>query len=180
MNIHSTALPGVLLVAPRVFRDERGYFLETWQEARYREAGIPATFAQDNLSRSVRGTVRGLHYQVGRPQGKLVTVVRGAAFDVVVDLRRSAPTFGRWVGTILSDENHVQMWIPEGFAHGFLTLSDVCDFAYKVTTPYSPADDRCLRWDDPTLGIEWPAIEPKIVSPKDAAAPALADAEVFP
>jgi len=179
MNIHSTSLPGVMLVAPRVFEDERGYFLETWRAERYREAGLPASFVQDNLSRSVRGTVRGLHYQVGTPQGKLVSVVRGAAFDVAVDLRRSAPSFGRWFGTVLSDENHAQLWIPEGFAHGFLALSEVCDFAYKVTAPYAPAAERCLRWDDPTVGIEWPAVEPKIVSPKDAAAPSLADAEVF-
>jgi len=179
MNIHSTPLPGVMLVAPRVFQDQRGFFLETWQAARYRDAGIAAAFVQDNLSRSVRGTVRGLHYQVGAPQGKLVSVVRGAAFDVAVDLRKSAPTFGRWYGTVLSDENHAQLWIPEGFAHGFLALSDVCDFAYKVTAPYSPADERSLRWDDPAVGIEWPAVEPKIVSPKDAAAPSLADAEVF-
>src|SRR5215468_2193475 len=174
MNIQSTELPGVLLITPRAYGDARGYFLETWQAARYREAGLAASFVQDNLSRSVRGTLRGLHYQIATPQAKLVWVVRGAAFDVAVDLRRSSPSFGRWHGTVLSDENHAQLWIPEGFAHGFLAISDICDFAYKVTANYAPADERTLRWNDPSVGIEWPSVEPKIVSPKDAAAPSLA------
>ncbi len=180
MKVETTSLGGLLVVVPRRFNDARGEFLETWQAERYAAAGMASTFAQDNLSRSVRGTVRGLHYQVGAPQAKLVFVVRGAAFDVAVDLRRSSPTFGRWFGTVLSDENRAQLWIPAGFAHGFLALSDPCDFAYKVTAPYSPGDERCLRWDDPAVGIEWPALEPRILSPKDAAAPLLADAEVFP
>jgi dTDP-4-dehydrorhamnose 3,5-epimerase len=179
VKIETTSLPGVLILTPRCFADARGYFLETFQAPRYADAGIGAPFVQDNLSRSVCGTLRGLHYQVGAAQGKLVFVVRGAAFDVAVDLRRSSPTFGRWFGTVLSDENHAQLWIPEGFAHGFLALSDVCDFAYKVTAPYAPADERTLRWNDPSVGIDWPLSGPLLLAPRDAAAPALADAELF-
>ena len=179
MNVEPTSLPGVLVLVPRCFTDERGYFLESWQATRYAAAGLPATFIQDNLSRSRRGTVRGLHYQVGTPQGKLVSVVRGAAFDVAVDLRRSSPTFGRWFGTVLSDENHAQLWIPEGFGHGFVALSDLCDLAYKVTTPFSAGDERCVAWDDPKIGIAWPEVQPRIISPRDAAAPRLDAAEVF-
>jgi dTDP-4-dehydrorhamnose 3,5-epimerase len=181
VNVETTSLPGLLVLTPRCFADARGYFLETFRASRYADAGIAATFAQDNLSRSVRGTVRGLHYQVAVPQGKLVSVVRGAAFDVAVDLRRASPTFGRWFGTVLSDENHAQLWIPEGFAHGFLTLSEVCDFAYKVTAPYAPGDERCLRWNDATVAIDWPlpVDVPPLLSPKDAAAPSLAEADIF-
>ena len=179
MEILTTPLAGLKLIAPRAFADRRGFFLESWQAARYQAAGIAGPFIQDNLSRSVRGTVRGLHYQVRTPQAKLVSVIRGAAYDVAVDLRASSPTFGRWFGAELSDENHRQLWIPEGFAQGFLALTDLVDFAYKVTAPYSAADERSLLWSDPAIGIAWPAIEPIILSPKDAAAPTLADAERF-
>jgi dTDP-4-dehydrorhamnose 3,5-epimerase len=180
MQVEHTPLSGVLVITPRCFADARGYFFESWQAERYREAGLPAAFVQDNLSRSVRGTLRGLHYQLGTPQGKLVSVVRGAVFDVAVDLRRGSPTFARWFGAVLSDENHAQLWIPVGFAHGFLALADVCDVMYKVDAPYAPADERGLRWNDSRVAIEWPAVEPKILSPRDAAAPLLESAEVFP
>jgi dTDP-4-dehydrorhamnose 3,5-epimerase len=177
--VEETALAGVRLVRPRIFRDARGHFCETFQADRYAALGLPA-FAQDNLSRSRRGTLRGLHYQVGQPQAKLVWVVRGRVFDVAVDLRRSSPTFGRWYGTVLSDEDHAQLFVPEGFAHGFCVLSDEADFAYKVSAPYLAAGDRCLAWDDPTVGVAWPLDGPPLLSPKDAAAPRLAAAEVFP
>ena len=180
MECTPTRIPAVLLIRPRVFGDGRGYFLETWQRQRFEAAGIEASFVQDNLSRSTRGTLRGLHYQMPQAQGKLVSVVRGEVFDVAVDLRESSPTFGRWVATVLSDQNHEALWIPPGFAHGFLTLSETADFLYKCTDYYAPSCERSIRWDDPTLGIEWPALgEPPILSPRDAAAPAFADAEYF-
>jgi dTDP-4-dehydrorhamnose 3,5-epimerase len=180
VKVETTPIAGVLLITPRVFSDPRGSFLETWQAERYAEAGVPSRFVQDNLSRSVQGTLRGLHYQVEKPQGKLVQVVRGACFDVAVDLRRSSPSFGRWFGAVLSDENRAQLWVPEGCAHGFLALSEQCDFAYKVTAPYYAAGDRSLAWDDPTVGIAWP-LEGRapLLSAKDAAAPRWADAEMF-
>ena len=180
MECIPTRIPAVLLIRPRVFGDDRGYFLETWQQRRFRDAGIDVTFVQDNLSRSTRGTLRGLHYQMPQEQGKLVSVVRGEVFDVAVDLRESSPTFGRWVATVLSDRNHEALWIPPGFAHGFLTLSETADFLYKCTDYYAPSCERSIRWDDPTLGIEWPALgEPPILSPKDAAAHPFSDAEYF-
>jgi dTDP-4-dehydrorhamnose 3,5-epimerase len=181
MNVRPTELPGVLLVEPRAFGDARGFFLETYQGARYAAAGITQPFIQDNHSRSVRGTLRGLHYQIRKPQGKLVSVVRGAVFDVAVDLRKSSPHFGKWFGTILSDENHHQLWIPEGFGHGFLALTDLADMVYKVTADYDAGGDRSIAWNDPTIAIRWPdAGVPPILSAKDAAAPRLeGNADLF-
>jgi dTDP-4-dehydrorhamnose 3,5-epimerase len=177
MKVTETALPGVLVIEPRVFSDDRGFFLETFAAARYAALGIPAQFAQDNLSRSVRGTLRGLHFQEPDAQGKLVHVTRGTVLDVVVDVRRGSPTFGAWVGTTLSAANHRQLWVPPGFAHGFYAVSEA-DVAYKVTESYSPEHERAIRWDDPALGIRWPLSGPPLVSPRDAAAPYLRDAEL--
>ncbi len=174
MDVTDLALDGVRLLRPRVFRDDRGSFLETWRLERYAEHGIPGTFVQDNAAVSRRGVLRGLHYQWPEPQGKLVMVLHGEAFDVAVDLRRGSPTFGRWVGEVLSAGNGHQMWIPEGFAHGYVALSDLAVFAYKCTRPYVPEADRAIRWDDPDIGIEWPITEP-VLSDKDAGAPLLAD-----
>lgn len=174
MRVRETKLEGVLIVEPRVFADERGCFLETWNAERYAALGIPGPFVQDNVSVSKRGVVRGLHYQNPNAQGKLVSVLHGAVYDVAVDLREGAPTFGEWVGVELSAGDGRQVWIPEGFAHGFQALCDGAVFSYKCTAPYSPADERGLRWDDPALGIEWPLDEP-VVSPKDVAAPRLAE-----
>ena len=162
----------VLVIEPEVYRDDRGYFLETWQRDRYAEAGVSGTFVQDNLSRSRRGVLRGLHFQKPRPQGKLVQVLRGAVFDVVVDVRVGSPTFGRWGGDRLSDEGRRQLWVPEGFAHCFVTLSDRADFHYKCTEFYAPGAEHTLRWDDPDVGIDWPVREP-VVSEKDAAGDSL-------
>jgi dTDP-4-dehydrorhamnose 3,5-epimerase len=177
-----TAIPEVLVFEPTVHSDSRGFFLETWHAARYAAVGVEPRFVQDNHSRSVRHTLRGLHYQVARPQGKLVQVATGAVFDVAVDLRRSSPTFGRWVGTVLSEENHHQLWVPPGFAHGFYVLSAQADLLYKCTASYEAELDRALRWDDPGLGIEWPlaGAAPPLLSAKDAAAPGLRDAEGYP
>jgi dTDP-4-dehydrorhamnose 3,5-epimerase len=155
MKIVDLDLPGLKLVEPKVFGDARGLFLETWNQTRYEAAGIAGPFVQDNLSRSRRGTLRGLHYQKPNMQGKLVSVVAGAVWDVAVDLRRSSPSFGKWFGVELSAENRRQLWVPPGFAHGFAVLSDFADFAYKVSGPYSPQDEHVLRWDDPALGIDW-------------------------
>jgi dTDP-4-dehydrorhamnose 3,5-epimerase len=180
MNIIETSLPGVLLIEPRVFGDARGFFLESWNRRSFAEAGLDLDFVQDNHSRSARGVLRGLHYQIGNPQGKLVRVTHGAVFDVAVDIRRSSPHFGRWVGYELSADNHRMLWVPPGFAHGFLVLSDTADFLYKCTTLYDPPGDRGIRWDDPAIGIAWPdlGMAPQL-SAKDAVAPLLADAEVF-
>jgi dTDP-4-dehydrorhamnose 3,5-epimerase len=172
MKVVETRLAGVLILEPRVFRDERGHFAETWHQQRYREAGIRVDFAQDNISFSRHGVLRGLHYQNPTAQGKLVSVLHGAVFDVAVDLRRGSPTFGQWAGTELSGENLRQLWIPEGFAHGFVVTGESAVFSYKCTNPYSPAHERSLRWDDPEIGIEWPIANP-ILSPKDAQAPLL-------
>lgn len=169
-----TALPGVLLIRPRVFRDERGRFLETWRSARYAEAGLPSAFAQDNAAASGRNVLRGLHYQWPEPQGKLVTVLQGEVLDVAVDIRRGSPTMGRWIAERLSDGDGRQLWIPEGFAHGYLVLSDSALVVYKATRPYVPEADAAIRWDDPAIGIDWPVIEPRL-SPKDREAPLLAD-----
>lgn len=166
MTVTETALPGVLLLEPRVFRDERGWFLETWRDARYAEAGVAPRFVQDNVSVSRRGVIRGLHYQEPGAQGKLVSVLRGRVLDVAVDVRAGSPTFGRWVGYELSDENGHQLWIPEGFAHGFSVLSGEAVFAYKCTAPYVPAGERTVRWDDPDLAIDWRVADP-VVSDKD-------------
>lgn len=182
MIITPTALRDVLLVQPIVRSDSRGFFVETWHEARYTAAGISGPFVQDNHSRSVRHTLRGLHYQVGRPQGKLVRVATGSIFDVAVDVRRSSQTYGQWVSAELSEENQHQLWIPPGFAHGFYVLSGQADVTYKCTAVYAPELDRAVRWDDPVIGIAWPLSDGTLplLSPKDAAAPSLAEAATFP
>jgi len=181
MNITETALPGVLLIAPRVFGDARGFFLESWNQQNFAAAGLDLAFVQDNHSRSAKGVLRGLHYQLSNPQGKLVRVTQGAVFDVAVDIRRSSPHFGRWVGYELSADNHHMLWIPPGFAHGFVTLSDTADFLYKCTSFYDPHGDRGIAWDDPAIGIVWPDTGAvPLLSTKDAVAPRLADAQVFP
>lgn len=177
-----TRLPEVLLVKPRVFGDARGFFFETWQQQRFAAAGIDAQFVQDNHSHSARHTLRGLHFQIQQPQGKLVRVSRGAVFDVVVDIRRSSPRFGQWVGVTLSDANHHLLWVPPGFAHGYLALSEQIDFLYKCTDFYAPEHERSIRWNDPTLAVQWPlpnAVAP-ILSAKDASAPLFQDAESYP
>lgn len=182
MKITATALAGVLVLEPTVFRDERGFFLEGWNRQTFRQAtGVDAEFVQDNHSRSVRGVLRGLHYQVPpRAQGKLVRVIRGTVFDVAVDLRRSSRTFGRWVGVELSEANHMQLWVPPGFAHGFVTLSETADFLYKTTDYYAPAQERVLRYDDAEVGISWPLSDVSlIVAPRDRAGLNLADADLF-
>lgn len=181
MQLLPADIPDVLVVEPKVFGDARGFFMESWNRRAFAQAGLDAEFVQDNHSLSRRGVLRGLHYQIREPQGKLVRVTSGEVFDVAVDLRRSSPTFGRSVGMRLSAQNRLMMWIPPGFAHGFLVLSEAADFLYKTTAYYHPEHDRSLRWDDPALGIDWPldGIEP-IVSAKDAAAPLLAQAEVYP
>jgi len=180
MKVTPTALPEVLLIEPEVFGDERGFFMESFNARRFREAtGIEADFVQDNHSRSVRGVLRGIHYQVVRPQGKLVRVAAGRVFDVAVDLRRSSPRFGRWVGVELSDRDHRQMWVPPGFGHAFLVLSDSADFLYKTTDYWYREHDRSLRWNDPALAIDWPLAREPLLAARDAAAPLLADAEVY-
>lgn len=180
MNIIETALPGVLIIEPKVFGDARGFFLESWNQQAFADVGLAMAFVQDNHSRSTRGVLRGLHYQLKNPQGKLVRVTQGAVFDVAVDVRRSSPHFGKWVGVELSSENHRMLWIPPGFAHGFLVLSETADFLYKCTSLYHPPSDRSLRWNDPRIGIDWPdtGMAPQL-SAKDAVAPLLADAEIF-
>ncbi len=182
MEFVPTDIPEVILIRPKVFGDARGYFLETWQRVRFAEAGIDAQFVQDNHSHSARGVLRGLHYQIRQPQGKLVRVVSGSVFDVAVDVRRSSPTFGRWVGYELSDENHHMLWVPPGFAHGYLVLSESADFLYRCTDFYAPASERAIRWDDPDLGVRWPLPggAAPVLSAKDSAAPLFRDAEYFP
>ncbi|MGE0452708.1 MAG: dTDP-4-dehydrorhamnose 3,5-epimerase [Vicinamibacteria bacterium] len=172
MKVIATSLPGVLIVEPLVHRDARGFFLETWHQGKYAQAGIHGPFVQDNHSHSVRHTLRGLHAQVRRPQGKLVRAVQGAMFDVAVDIRPASPSFGRWFGVLLSGENLRQLFIPPGFAHGFCVLSDEVDVEYKCTDVYDPGGEITLRWDDPEIGITWPVAEP-LLSPRDAAAPRL-------
>lgn len=181
MKVTSTRLPEVLVVEPAVHGDVRGFFLESWHRQRYFEMGIPADFVQDNHSRSVQGTLRGLHYQLSRPQGKLVRVVVGEVFDVAVDLRKSSATFGRWAGEVLSAGNHRQLWIPPGFAHGFYVLSGSADLLYKCTEHYSSDDDRAVRWDDPEVAIEWPLLQgaAPLLSARDTAAPGLRSAPVY-
>jgi dTDP-4-dehydrorhamnose 3,5-epimerase len=175
MRFTTTELPGVLLIEPDVFRDARGFFLETFHARKYAEGGIPGPFVQDNLSYSGRGTLRGLHSQRLRPQGKLVRAVDGEMFDVAVDIRRGSPTFRRWTGALLSGENFHQLWIPPGFAHGFCVLSERVHVEYKCTDFYDPEDELKIAWDDPEIGIRWPVVEP-VLSPKDKAAPRLRDA----
>lgn len=181
MNLTPTAIPDVILVEPHVISDDRGFFMETYREQVFADAGIRVAFVQDNHSGSARGVLRGLHYQVRQPQGKLVKVVVGEVFDVAVDLRRSSPSFGQWVAATLSAANRLELWIPPGFAHGFYTLSEWAEMIYKVTDGYSPESDRTLLWNDPKLGIQWPLTEPgpPILSVKDARGRTLAEAECF-
>ena len=174
MNVIETALPGVLIIEPKAFGDHRGFFLETFQVERYREAGITLPFVQDNHSRSQRGVLRGLHFQKTRPQGKLVSVSRGAVYDVAVDIDPASATYGRFVGVELNDDNHRQMWVPPGYAHGFCVLSEVADFQYKCTDFYFPADEGGLLWNDPDVAIPWPIDEPQL-SAKDVNNPRLRD-----
>jgi dTDP-4-dehydrorhamnose 3,5-epimerase len=181
MNVVETAIAGPVIIEPRVFGDARGFFMETWNAAAFAAAGLDLTFVQDNHSRSQKGVLRGLHFQNPAPQGKLVRVTRGAVFDVAVDLRASSATFGKWVGVELSAANQRMFWVPEGFAHGFLTLEDDTDFLYKCTAPYAPQSEFTLAWDDPAVGIEWPVADlTPLISEKDARGLALADVPVFP
>ena len=182
MEFIPTRLPEVVLIKPKVFGDERGFFLESWQQKKFADAGIHADFVQDNHSHSSQWVLRGMHYQIQNTQGKLVRVSRGAVYDVAIDVRRSSPRFGEWVGVELSDVNHQMMWIPPGFAHGFLTLTEKVDFMYKCTELYSPQYERCIRWDDPDVGIQWPlpvGVSPQLAA-RDAQAPGIRNAEVFP
>ena len=180
MRIEETSLPDVLIITPRVFSDSRGAFWETWNHKTFEEAGPPCTWVQDNFSVSKKNVIRGIHYQVVQPQGKLVRVAYGAVLDVAVDLRRNSPHFGKHVAVELSENNGRMMWIPEGFGHGFLVISDQAGFAYKVTDYYNPKGERTIVWNDPELGIEWPiTAEQAIVSEKDAQGATLASAEVF-
>jgi dTDP-4-dehydrorhamnose 3,5-epimerase len=171
--------PEVLLIEPDVFPDPRGFFMETFHSVKYAEHGLPAVFLQDNHSRSSRGVLRGLHYQLNNPQGKLVRVVSGEVFDVAVDIRRGSPWFGKWVGAILSEENHRQMYVPPGFAHGFCTLSEHADFLYKCTDLYAPGDEYGIAWDDPEIAIEWPEMD-YLISDKDLANPLLTESDHLP
>jgi dTDP-4-dehydrorhamnose 3,5-epimerase len=182
MNVERTNIPEVLLIRPQVHKDARGYFFESWEARKFAEAGIDAAFVQDNQSRSGRYTLRGLHYQIRQPQGKLVRVVLGTVFDVAVDLRRGSSTFGQWAGATLSDENHHMLWVPPGFAHGFVVLSDSAIFSYKCTDFYAPAHERSILWSDPDLKIDWqlPENATPVVSSKDASAPLFKDAECYP
>jgi dTDP-4-dehydrorhamnose 3,5-epimerase len=180
MRVIATAIPDVRIVEPRVFTDDRGYFFESWNARALRAAGIDANFVQDNHSRSRRGVLRGLHYQVRQPQGKLVRVVAGVVFDVAVDLRASSPTFSRSVGLTLSAQDNRMLWVPPGFAHGFLVLSEFADFLYKTTDYWYPEHERTLLWNDPALAIDWPLEGPPTLAAKDAAGTPLADAEVYP
>ncbi len=173
-------IPDVLLIEPKVFGDDRGFFFESYNQHQFEEAiGRKITFVQDNHSRSVKGVLRGLHYQIKQPQGKLVRVVQGEVFDVVVDLRKSSPTFGQWIGEILSAENKKQLWVPEGFAHGFLVLSESAEFLYKTTDYWAPEHERCIAWNDATLAIDWPISDKPSLSGKDAQGAAFKSAEVF-
>ena len=180
MKAIPTAIPDVLVLEPKVFGDARGFFLESYNQRIFNQAiGLEVEFVQDNHSRSAKGVLRGLHYQLQQPQGKLVRVVCGAVFDVAVDIRKSSPHFGRWVGIELSEDNHRQLWIPPGFAHGFLVLSDSADFLYKTTDYYAPEHERAILWNDPAIGIAWPLAAEPLLSAKDKAASLLADAPVF-
>lgn len=180
MNVIPTKLAGLLLIEPKAFGDSRGFFFESYQRDRYRDGGIAAEFVQDNVSRSCKGTLRGLHYQLTQPQGKLVFVTRGEVFDVAVDMRRSSPTFGQWFGAFLNDENHHQLYVPPGFAHGFCVTSESADFSYKCTDFYHPSDERTLIWNDPAVGIDWPKLDNPILSAKDLRGVPLSQAEAYP
>lgn len=187
MNVVPTAIPDVLVFEPKVFGDERGFFFESFNERRFAEAigvhedmpqHLVPRFVQDNHSKSSAGVLRGLHYQIRQPQGKLVRVIAGAVFDVAVDIRQSSPTFGHWIGVELSDRNKRQLWIPPGFAHGFVAVTESAEFLYKTTDYWAPEHERCIRWDDPAIGIEWPVDEP-LLSEKDRRGKLLAEAEIF-
>jgi dTDP-4-dehydrorhamnose 3,5-epimerase len=177
MKVIETPLAGLLIIEPKIFGDERGFFLETWSKKRYQEIGIDVDFVQDNLSFSRHGVLRGLHFQNPQAQGKLVYVLQGEVFDVAVDIRKGSPTFGRWHGIVLSSENKRQFWVPPGFAHGFCVTSESALFTYKCTELYAPAHERSILWNDPTLAIDWPVTEPQ-VSDKDRLAPLLADIDL--
>ena len=181
MQIIDTALDEVKILEPRVFGDERGFFLESWNQQLFADNNLPTHFVQDNHSRSQQGVLRGLHYQIKNPQGKLVRVTRGEVFDVAVDMRKSSPQFGQWVGVSLSESNHRQLWVPAGFAHGFYVVSESADFQYKCTDYYSPDHERSLLWNDPAVGVEWPIIDgtEPVLAAKDAAGLAFAQCDSF-
>ncbi len=181
MNIIKTAIPDVVIIEPKVFGDSRGFFFESFNARAFAEqTGVDVAFVQDNHSRSQKGVLRGLHYQLQNAQGKLVRVVQGEVLDVAVDIRKRSPTFGQWVAVRLSADNHRQLWVPAGFAHGFVVLSESAEFLYKTTDYYNPAAERCIRWDDPTLAIDWELAEPPQLSAKDQAGVLFKDAELFP
>ncbi|AFL87365.1 dTDP-4-dehydrorhamnose 3,5-epimerase [Terriglobus roseus DSM 18391] len=183
MKVIPTAISDVVLLEPKIFGDERGFFLESYSDRAFQELGLPTRFVQDNHSKSVRNVLRGIHYQLGTPQGKLVRVLQGEIFDIAVDLRKSSPTFGKWVGEILDDKQRRMLWIPPGFGHGFLVLSDTAEVAYKASEFYAPANERSLLWNDPAIGIEWPlhliGAGGPVLSAKDAVGLLLKDAEVY-
>jgi dTDP-4-dehydrorhamnose 3,5-epimerase len=180
MNVIQTNIPDVLILEPKVFGDSRGFFYESFNQHTFNElTGLNVAFVQDNHSGSAKGVLRGLHYQIQQPQGKLVRVTAGEVFDVAVDLRKSSPSFGQWVGAYLSGENKRQMWVPEGFAHGFLVVSDFAEFLYKTTDFYAPEHERCISWDDPDLNIKWPLNDPPILSGKDKLGLSFAQSEAF-
>ena len=181
MEFEPTEISDVVLIKPKVFGDHRGFFMETWHDEVFAEAGINERFVQDNHSKSSKGILRGLHYQLKQPQGKLARVISGEVYDVVVDIRKGSPTFGKWVGEYLSEENKAMLWVPVGFAHGFYVVSDYAEFVYKCTKFYAPEDERAIRWDDPELAIDWPLLERGVpsLSEKDEKAPFLKDAEVY-
>jgi dTDP-4-dehydrorhamnose 3,5-epimerase len=182
MEFMATQIPDVVLIKPKVFGDERGYFMETWEKHKFAQAGINAEFVQDNYSRSVQATLRGLHYQIEQPQGKLVRVTVGEVFDIAVDIRKRSPTFTQWIGVVLSAQNKHQLWVPPGFAHGFVVLSETAEFSYKCTDFYAPQHERSIIWNDPDIGIDWPIPhdQPPILSPKDRAGVPFKAAELYP
>lgn len=180
MQVIPTAIPDVLIIKPKVFGDARGFFFESFNDRVFREkTGVQLNFVQDNHSRSAKNVLRGLHYQIKKPQGKLVRVIKGAVFDVAVDVRKSSPYFGKWVGVELSEENQQQLWVPPGFAHGFIVLSESADFLYKTTDYYAPELERCIIWNDPAIGVAWPAGTVPTLSEKDSRGMQLASGEVF-
>lgn len=181
MKFVPTQIKDVIVVEPQVFGDERGFFMETWRADRFVDAGIEVAVVQDNHSRSTKGVLRGLHYQIQHPQGKLARVISGEVFDVAVDMRKNSPTYGKWVGEILSAENKKMLWVPPGFAHGFYVLSDIAEFLYKCTDYYAPEHERCVRWDDPDLAIDWPLIDGELpqLSAKDLAGASFVNAECY-
>lgn len=180
MDVHSTPIPGLLLLEPRIFSDERGFFMESYNKREFSKlSGLDVEFVQDNHSRSTKNVLRGLHYQIQQSQGKLVRVTKGSVFDVVVDIRKSSPTFGQWYGIELTENNHLQLWIPPTLAHGYLVLSDQAEFLYKTTDYYSPKNERCIIWDDPDIAIEWPTRDKPLVSEKDSMGNLFQQADLF-